>query len=331
MRLTDGRATLDVLMHPVNSNKITQSIEKSEARITMTPLNYNHLYYFFIVATEGSIAKASTRLHLTPQTISGQISRFESQIGVNLFDRQGKTLQLSEMGQLIYSHAEEIFQLGDELRNVLKTHHPISWQTLTVGITNVIPKVLAHHLLKPALKLEESIRLICHEGDQTDLLAALAINKLDLIITDQPLEPGGHIKAYTHQLAESGLTFFGTKELASQYRDGFPKSLSSQSFLMQSKKAAVRQRLMTWLDQVGVTPKIIAEFDDSALMKSFGQEGYGVFSAPTIIEKYIVAQYSVEIIGRAEECIDRYYIISPERKIKHPAVVEIANAIPSIG
>lgn len=294
----------------------------------MTPLNYNHLYYFFTVAREGSIAKASTSLHLTPQTISGQITRFESQIGVNLFDRKGKTLQLSEMGQLIYSHAEEIFQLGDELRSVLKTHQPVSWQTLTVGITNVIPKVLAHHLLKPALKMDESIRLICHEGDQIDLLAALAINKLDLILTDQPLEPGGHVKAYTYQLAESGLTFFGTKKLASQYRKEFPRSLSSQAFLMQSKKSAVRQRLIDWLGTVDVIPKIIAEFDDSALMKSFGQEGYGVFSAPTIIEKYIISQYNVEVIGRAEECIDRYYIISPERKIKHPAVVEIVNSTP---
>lgn len=294
----------------------------------MTPLNYNHLYYFYMVAKEGSIARASSSLHLTPQTISGQISRFESQIGVNLFDRNGKTLQLSEMGQLIYSHAEEIFQLGDELRNVLKTHHPVSWQTLTVGITDVIPKVLAHHLLKPALTLDESIRLICHEGDQLNLLAALAINKLDLIITDQPLEPGGHVKAYTHQLAESGLSFFGTKKLASKLKKNFPQSLSSQSFLMQSQKSAVRQRLGVWLEKVGVTPKIIAEFDDSALMKSFGQEGYGVFTAPTIIEKYIVSQYNVDVIGRAEECVDRYYIISPERKIKHPAVIEIVNSIP---
>lgn len=295
----------------------------------MTPLNYNHLYYFFSVAREGSIAKASASLHLTPQTISGQISKFEDQIGVNLFDRKGKTLQLSEMGRLIFSHAEEIFQLGDELSNLLKSQDPVPWQTLTVGITDVIPKVLAHHLLKPALKMDESIRLVCHEGDQISLLASLAINKLDLIITDRPLEPGGHIKAYTHQIAESGLTFFATQERAAEYRKGFPQSLSGQSFLMQSKKSAVRQRLMMWLDKVAVTPNIVAEFDDSALMKSFGQEGYGVFSAPTIIERYIASQYAVEIIGRAEQCIDRYYIISPERKIKHPAVVEIVNSIPN--
>lgn len=159
------------------------------------------------------------------------------------------------------------------------------------------------------------------------MLASLAINKLDLIITDRPLEPGGHIKAYAHQIAESGLTFFATHDMAMQYRQGFPQSLSGQSFLMQSKNSAVRQRLMMWLDKVGVTPNIVAEFDDSALMKSFGQQGYGVFSAPTIIEQYIASQYAVEVIGRAEECIDRYYIISPERKIKHPAVVEIVNSI----
>jgi LysR family transcriptional activator of nhaA len=292
----------------------------------MTPLNYNHLYYFYTVSREGSIAKASASLHLTPQTISGQISRFEAQIGVNLFDRKGKTLQLSEMGRSIYSHAEKIFQLGDELSDILKNQRPVSWQTLSVGITDVIPKVVTHHLLKPALKMDESVRLTCHEGDQLNLLSLLAINKLDLIITDQPLKPGGHIKAYTHQIAESGLTFFATQEMAGQYRQGFPQSLSGQSFLMQSKKSAVRQRLMMWLDKVGVIPNIVAEFDDSALMKSFGQEGYGVFSAPTIIEKYIASQYGVEVIGRAEECIDRYYIISPERKIKHPAVVEIVNS-----
>ena len=294
----------------------------------MTPLNYNHLYYFYTVAREGSIAKAICSRHLTSQTMSGQISKFEAQIGVALFDRKGKTLQLSEMGRLIYSHAEEIFQLGDELSNLLKTQSPISWQTLTVGITDVIPKVLAHQLLKPALKMADSIRLVCHEGDQLNLLSLLAINKLDLIITDQPLEPSGNVKAYTHQIAESGLTFFATQEMAEQYKKGFPQSLSSESFLMQSKKSAVRQRLIMWLDQVGVVPNIVAEFDDSALMESFGQEGYGVFSAPTIIEKYITSQYGVKIIGRAEECIDRYYIISPERKIKHPAVVEIVNSIP---
>ncbi len=293
----------------------------------MTPLNYNHLYYFYAVAMDGSIAKASARLHLAPQTISGQITSFEAQIGVDLFERKGKRMQLSEMGRLIYSYSEEIFQLGDELKNVLKTRQPAHWQTFTVGITDVIPKVLAYTLLNPALNMTEPMRLICSEGDQDSLLADLAVNRLDMVLTDQPLQPGSHVKAYNHQLAESGFTFFASKKLASRYCEGFPQSLSGQPFLMQSKKSAARQRLSYWLGKNDVIPNIIAEFDDSALMKSFGQAGYGVFTSPTLIEEYVVSQYNVTIIGRTEEIKEHYYAISPERRLKHPAIVEIVNAI----
>ncbi|MBL4818347.1 MAG: transcriptional activator NhaR [Deltaproteobacteria bacterium] len=292
----------------------------------MTPLNYNHLYYFYAVATDGSIAKASARLHLTPQTISGQITSFEAQIGVNLFERKGKKLQLSEMGHLIFGYAEEIFQLGDELKNVLKTQEPAHWLTFTVGVTGVIPKVLAYQLLNPALNMAEPVRLICKEGDQDGLLAELAVNKLDLLLTDQPLEMGSRIKAYNHRLTESGFTFFATKQLASQYGKGFPQSLSGQPFLLQGKNTAVRQRLSSWLEKHNIIPNIVAEFDDSALMKSFGQEGYGIFTAPTLIEKTIVSQYHVKIIGRTDEVKEHYYVISPERKLKHPAILEIVDA-----
>ncbi len=292
----------------------------------MTPLNYNHLYYFYIVATEGSITKASTILHLTPQTISGQITSFEAQIGVLLFDRKGKKLLLSEMGHLIYSYAEEIFQLGHELKNVIKTQTPAHWLTFNVGITGVIPKVLASRLLNPVLKMTDSIRLICKEGDQESLLAELAVNKLDLVLTDQPLPMGSHIKAYNHRLTESGFTFFATKKLATICKKDFPQSLSGQPFLIQGKNTAARQRLTSWFDKHNIVPDIVAEFDDSALMKSFGQEGFGIFSAPTLIEETIVSQYNVKIVGRTTELKEHYYVISPERKIKHPAILEIVNA-----
>ena len=292
----------------------------------MTPLNYNHLYYFYAVATEGSITKASAVLHLTPQTISGQITSFEAQIGVDLFDRKGKKLHLSEMGQLIYSYAEEIFQLGDELKNVLKTQEPAHWLTFTVGVTGVIPKVLAYQLLNPVLNMAEPVRLICKEGDQDSLLAELSVNKLDLVLTDQPLPMGSHIKAYNHRLTESGFTFFATRKQATACRKGFPQSLSGQPFLLQGKKIAVRQRLSTWLEKHDIVPNVVAEFDDTALMKSFGQEGYGIFTAPTLIEKTIVSQYKVKIIGRTDEINEHYYVISPERKLKHPAILELVNA-----
>lgn len=293
----------------------------------MSPLNYNHLFYFYSVATNGSIARASTKLNLTPQTISGQITTFEAQIGVDLFNRKGKKLELSEMGRLIYSYAEEIFQLGDEIKHVLRTQEPARWLTFTVGVTMVIPKVLASEILQPAINMAEPIRLICHEGDQESLLADLAVNRLDMIITDQALHSGNYVKAYNHLLTESGFTFFASAPLASKCRKGFPQSMSGQPFLMQGKKAAVRQRLSLWMDKYDIAPNIIAEFDDSALMKSFGQDGYGIFAAPTLIEEYVSSRYKVKIIGRTDEIKEHYYAISPERKIKHPAILEIINAI----
>ena len=293
----------------------------------MSRLNYNHLYYFYAVATDGSIAKASNRLHLTPQTISGQISAFESQMGIELFDRKGNQLHLSEMGRMIYSYAEEIFHLGDELKTVLKTQQPIHWQTLTVGITDVIPKILAFQLLKPVLNMDEKVRLICDEGEQENLLADLAIDKIDMVLTDQALPPGSQVKAYNHRLADSGFTFFAPTKIAHLFPDNFPHSLSGQPFLMQGKKSVVRQQLLSWFEQHDILPDIIAEFDDSALLKSFGHAGYGVFTGPTIIEQHIIEQHNVTIIGRTDQVRDSYYAISPERKIKHPAIVEIVNAV----
>jgi LysR family transcriptional activator of nhaA len=301
-------------------------LQKSLIINCMSPLNYNHLFYFYAVATQGSITKASVRLNLTPQTISGQITSFESQIGVNLFDRKGKKLHLSAMGKLIYSYAEEIFQLGDEIKYILKRQQPELWHTFTVGITDVIPKVLAHKLLSPVLKMKDRVRLICIEGDQKSLLADLAINKLDCILTDQPIQLGEHIKAYNHLLVESGFTFFAAQTLLKTCSSNFPQSLSDLPWLMQSKKSAIRSHLLSWLEKQSISPNIVAEFDDSALMKSFGQTGAGVFSCPQLIEAYVADKYNVEIIGHTEEIKEQYYIISPERRLKHPAILEIVTA-----
>ncbi|TWX73455.1 transcriptional activator NhaR [Colwellia sp. C1TZA3] len=293
----------------------------------MSPLNYNHLFYFYVVATEGTISKASARLNLTSQTISGQITSFETQVGVNLFDRKGKKLYVSEMGQLIYSYAEEIFQLGDEIKHILKRQQPVLWHTFTVGITNVIPKVLAQKLLSPVLNMNERVRLICIEGDQNSLLADLAVNKLDCILTDQPLQLGNHVKAYNHLLVESSSTFFAAETLLQSTTGNFPQYLSELPWLMQSKKSEVRGRLSSWLEKQNISPNIVAEFDDSALMKTFGEAGYGVFTSPTLIEEYVVDKYDVNIIGRTDEIKEHYYIISPERRLKHPAILEIVTAV----
>ncbi len=293
----------------------------------MARLNYNHLYYFYTVAKDGSIAKASNRLNLTPQTISSQITTLEAQIGFDLFNRVGKRLQLSEKGRLVYSYANDIFQIGDELKSVLQTQEPARLQTLTVGITDVIPKTLAYQLLSPALNLAQPVRLICNEGDQENLLAHLALGKIDMILTDQPLQPGSQEKAHNYQLSESGFTFFASEPLALACREEFPQSLSGQPFLLQGKKSAVRQRLSSWLEKHDIAPNIIAEFDDSALLKSFGQGGYGVFAAPTIIEKSIASQYQVHIIGRTQEVQEHYYATTLEHRLKHPAIIEIVNGV----
>jgi len=291
----------------------------------MARLNYNHLYYFYAVATDGSIAKASTRLNLTPQTISSQITTLEKQIGYDLFNRQGKRLLLSEMGRLVYSYADDIFQIGDELKNVLRTQEPARLQTLTVGITDVIPKILAYQLLAPALNMAKPVKLICAEGDQESLLADLAIDKLDMIITDQPLQPGSQVKAHHYQLKESGFTFFAKKDQAMACREGFPQSLSGQPFLLQGKKSAVRQHLSSWFEKHDIAPNVIAEFDDSALLETFAQDGYGVFAAPTIIEKSIESQYQVSIIDRTREVKEHYFATTLEHRLKHPAIIEIVN------
>ena len=262
----------------------------------MSPLNYNHLYYFYVVATEGSITKASTRLNLTSQTISGQITSFEAQIGVNLFERKGKKLSLS-------------------VKNILKRKQPEIWHTFTVGITDVIPKVLAHELLAPVLKMSEPVRLICVEGDQDHLLTDLSVNKIDCILTDQPLQLGSHVKAYNHLLTESGFTFFAAQTLLKNCHEEFPQCLADFPWLMQSKKSAMRARLSSWLEKHNIAPNVVAEFDDSALMKSFGQTGFGVFSSPTLIEEYVADKYGVKILGRTDEFKEPYYIISPERRL----------------
>ncbi len=290
----------------------------------MTPLNYNHLYYFFHVATDGSITRASARLNLTPQTISGQIAAFEEQLGTKLFLREGRRLRLSAKGRQIYGHAETIFLLGGEIRQMLQTDGGAS-EVFRVGITDVIPKILANRLLQPILQRPGQMRLVCQEGDQEALLAELAVNRLDCIITDQPLKSGSHIKAWNYRILDSGFTFFAVPALAATCSRQFPESLSGQPFLVPGRKASVRSFLMAWFEKHGLAPHIIAEFDDSALLKSFGQAGIGIFSAPTIIEDYVMSQYGVAVIGRTREFVDTFYVISPERRLQHPATLEIVN------
>lgn len=292
----------------------------------MTPVNFNQLYYFYLVAREGSIARISEQLHITPQTISGQISALEHSTGSALFNRSGRKWSLTEMGRLSYRYAEDIFQLGDELRSVLKHQHVSQWQTFTVGITDVLPKAFIYEMLKPVFLLPQQLRLICREGEQTALLAELAMNKLDLVLSDQPLMPSSSIKAYNHEITSSDTSFFASPLLVDALAGtAFPACLHQQPMLLQSKRSIIRQRLEGWFEQQQIVPQIVAEFDDSALMKSFGQQGLGIFSAPSQIEQNICQQYQVQVIGRTEAVREVFYAISPERKLTHPAVLQLVE------
>ena len=291
----------------------------------MDHLNYSHLFYFWTVAKEGSIVKAAEVLHITPQTISGQLKLLDAAVGQRLFKRAGRTLALSATGQVAFQYADEIFELGNELAHVVRSGHLANPQTLNVGITQSIPKLIAYELIKPALSLEEPPRVVCHEASLPDLLSELAVHRLDLVLSDTPVPFGLNVRAYNHLLGESSVSFFATKRQARTYRRGFPESLNDAPLLLPSAASALRHRLNAWLANLDLTPRTVAEFDDSALLKAFGQAGSGLFPGPTAIEAEIQAMYRVAVVGRVAAVRERFYAISPERKLKHPAVIAITE------
>jgi len=293
----------------------------------MTPVNFNQLYYFYLVAKEGSIARVSEQLHITAQTISGQLTAFEHAVGSPLFFRQGKKWTVTELGKVTFRYAEDIFRLGDELKQVLKHQQGVQWQTFTVGVTDVLPKAFIYEMLKPVFNMPEQLRLICLEGEQNQLLADLALNKLDLVLTDQPLLPSSPLKAYSHQITESATSFFAAPHIAAALEGDFPQCLQQQPMLLQSKRSIIRQRLDAWFAQQEIMVQVMAEFDDSALMKAFGQQGLGIFSAPSKIAANICRQYEVVVIGSTDAVREVFYAISPERKLTHPGVVELVRAL----
>jgi LysR family transcriptional activator of nhaA len=289
-------------------------------------INLKHLRYFWSVASYGSIARASEALFLTPQTISGQISDLEQSIGEKLFDREGRNLVLSETGRMVFSYADEMFQLGLELQDVLDGKTPGTSITVKVGVAMIVPKLLAYRVLEPVLQMSESINLICHEAPLVDLLADLSVHKLDAVLSDSPLNPSLNIKAYNHSLGESGITFFAVPKQAEKLKKDFPKNLDNHPFLMPSRSSTLRRNLENWFDQHAIKPKVVAEFEDRALMKAFGERGTGVFTSPKTMEKDVLDKYGVKVIGRTDEVKEHFYVISPERRIKNPAVTVITEA-----
>lgn len=296
----------------------------------MAQLNYHHLYYFYVTAREGSIVAAANKLHVTPQTVSGQLATFEDYLNAPLFDRRGKRLVLNHAGKLALKYAEDIFSLGHDLLETLTQNRDQRIATFSIGITDVVPKVLAFELFRSVLEYFSETRFIYREGDMESLIAELSINRLDLIIADRPVPPGTHIKAFSHAMGETGISFFASPDAAKELSEGFPLSLNKLPFLLPSDKSSLKTSLLSWFERLKIEPRIYAEFDDSALLKLFGQEGYGVFCAPSCIEQHIARQYQVSCIGHSDDVIERLYAISPERELKNDIVVRILNAAKSV-
>ncbi|WP_036234977.1 transcriptional activator NhaR [Marinobacterium litorale] len=287
-------------------------------------LNFRHLRYFMVVAQEGSIARASERLNLTPQTISGQLKMLEETIGVELFERTGRRLELTDAGRQALEYAQEIFSLGEAMQRQLHQAEPTSL-SCAIGIADVVPKSIAYRLLAPALELDDPVRLECREGSMEALLGDLIASRVDLILADRPVDAGAHIRAFNHLLGETGISMFAAPELASAYRPGFPQSLQAAPLLLPTDDTVAGASIMKWMSARQIEPDIRVECVDSALIDTFGQAGTGVFCGPSVLEAELQRQHKVELIGRLEGIRERYYAISLERRIRHPGVQAITH------
>ncbi|HZX21897.1 MAG TPA: transcriptional activator NhaR [Woeseiaceae bacterium] len=292
----------------------------------MRHLNYGHLQYFWVVAREGSIARAAEVLHVTPQTISGQLKLLDEAVGERLFRKAGRRLVLSRTGQMVFEYADEIFNLGAELAQVVRGRRPDVPRHLNVGIVDSIPKLVACRIIAPALEAEDAPRIRCQEGTLDRLLGELAVHRLDLVLSDQPLPAGLNVKAYSYVLGESGTSFFVSEALYARYQGDFPALLDGAPMLLPGQGTALRRRLEEWFEANNLVPVVAAEFDDSALLKAFGEAGAGAFAGPTAIADEICRTYGTRVIGSTEEVRERFYAISPERRLKHASVVAITEA-----
>lgn len=291
----------------------------------MRHLNYNHLLYFWTVASEGSIARAADVLHVTPQTISGQLKLLEGSIGEALFERAGRGLALTDSGHTVFRYADDIFALGAELSQVVRSGSHGAPASLHVGIVNSIAKLITYQILEPALSVSSDLRVTCVESDLESLLGDLAVHRLDLVLSDRIIPHGLNVRAFNHSLGESPIGFFASRDIAAKYRRTFPRSLNGAPVLLPVRSIAIRRSLDEWFEQQDLVPKVVAEFDDSALMKAFGEAGTGVFPAPLAIANEIVSKYNVKEIGVADTVKETYYAISPERRLRHPAVIQITD------
>ncbi|HEV2394914.1 MAG TPA: LysR family transcriptional regulator [Verrucomicrobiae bacterium] len=290
----------------------------------MAFLNYHHLRYFWAVAQEGSLRKAAAKMRVSQPTISAQLAALESVLGERLFRRSPRGLSLTDAGRQAFSYAQEIFSLGEELLHSLKqpVDRPLR---IHIGIADSVPKLVSHHIIKPIFHLEQPVQAACLQGKTTDLLAQLAVFRLDVVLANEPAPTSLHVKVFNHLLGESGVTFCAAPALAHQLRRGFPRSFNEAPVLLPTS-SPLRRSIDAWFDSRKLRPRPVAEYDDAALMKVAAVDGLGFFALPSVAAQEAVTRYGFQIIGRAPECREQFYVISPERKLSHPAVLAITSS-----
>jgi LysR family transcriptional activator of nhaA len=290
-------------------------------------LNYHHLLYFWVVAKEGSVVRASEQLRLARPTVSGQVHRLEEVLGEKLFTRRRRRLQLTEAGRVAFRYADEIFSLGREFVDTLKGRASGKPLRLVVGVADVLPPSLVRRFLEPMFRLGHPVQVVCRADKSVEeFITELALHQLDIVLADGPAGPGLPVRVFSHPLGECGTSFFATPRLAGRIRPKFPRSLEGAPFILPGAPSAVRRALEHWFASQEIRPRFVAELDDSALAKDFGENGLGVFAAPSVIEAEVLHHYRVRVVGKSEEVRQYFYAISVDRKIKHPAVAAICEA-----
>ena len=290
-------------------------------------MNFRHLHYFWVTAKAGGVMRAGEQLHTTPQTLSGQIKLLEGWLGRKLFRKSGRQLELTDDGRVALRYADQIFNLGVELEAAVRqARGGQRVLDFRVGVADSVAKSIAYHLLEPALLVSDPVRLICIEGKFPDLLAQLALQRLDLVVADEPMSRRTSVKAFNHPLGRTAMSFFCAPTLMSQIKGRFPACLNGMPMLIHGASASVRQQFEGWLIRHELQPHIVGEFDDGALMKAFGEAGAGVFVAPKAIASVVCKNFGVISLGGTDDITDQFYAISVERKLAHPAVVAISSS-----
>jgi LysR family transcriptional activator of nhaA len=288
-------------------------------------LNYHHLLYFWTVVREGGVGRASQVLRLASPTISGQVRALEAALGVQLLERRGRQVVATDHGQMVFRYADEIFGLGRELQQAVRGLVPDRAARLVIGVAEGVAKTVSRRVLEPVLALKDPVHLVVHEDRHDNLLAELARYRIDVILSDGPVGPNARVRAFSHLLGESSMSVFATPPVARKLRRRFPQSLQGAPFLLPHEAAPTRRALEDWFHRQHIVPQIVAEIGDSALICVFGGRGLGLFAAPTVVEDEVRKQYGVAVVGRTDEVVERYYLISGERRLRNPAVVTLSH------